>query len=193
MVSPECTEPRYDDRLLRPSGHDGVSIWRWCPLGTVGTVVDMKNMDRWLGDGGMGIIAAIGGSIDAYGIIDGSDQRDAKGWCTGRWEPLALAANPHGIVQAGVHGIILDALMNFAINTACEGRDRTKATLEMKGDYLRTAKVGDVLTLRGDVVRITKQVAFAQASVLDAGGDIVSKATGTFLLHREPPAPAPTA
>lgn len=146
----------------------------------------MKNMDRWLGDGGMGIIAGIGGSIDAYGITDGTKD---QGWAAGKWEPTALAANPHGIVQAGVHGIILDALMNFAINTACEGRDRTKATLEMKGEYLRTAKVGDALTLRGDVVRITKQVAFAEARVFDADGQLVSKATGTFLLHREPPAP----
>ena len=146
----------------------------------------MKNMDRWLGDGGMGIIGGIGGSIDAYGIVDST--RD-QGWCTGRWEPTTLAANPHGIVQAGVHGIILDALMNFAINTACDGRDRTKATLEMKGEYLRTAKVGDTLTLRGDVVRITKQVAFAEARVFDAAGQLVSKATGTFLLHREPAAP----
>ena len=147
----------------------------------------MKNMDRWLGDGGMGIIGAIGGSIDAYGITGSTSD---QGWCTGRWEPTALAANPHGVVQAGVHGIILDALMNFAINTACDGRDRTKATLEMKGEYLRTAKVGDMLTTRGDVVRITKQVAFAEARVFDGAGQLVSKATGTFLLHREPAAPA---
>lgn len=146
----------------------------------------MKNMDRWIGDGGMAIIGAIGGGIDAYGITESTED---QGWCTGRWEPTPLAANPHGIVQAGVHGIILDALMNFAINTACDGRDRTKATLEMKGEYLRTAKVGDALTLRGDVVRITKQVAFAEARVFDATGLIVSKATGTFLLHREPTAP----
>ena len=145
----------------------------------------MKNMDRWLGDGGMGIIAAIGASIDAYGIAESTKD---QGWCTGRWEPAPLAANPHGIVQAGVHGIVLDALMNFAINTACDGRDRTKATLEMKGEFLRTAKVGDTLRLRGDVVRITKQVAFAEAKVFDADGQLVSKATGTFLLHREAPA-----
>jgi uncharacterized protein (TIGR00369 family) len=147
----------------------------------------MKNMDRWLGDGGMGIIGAIGASIDAYGITEGTTD---QGWCIGTWTPTAHAANPHGIVQAGVHGIVLDALMNFAINTACNGRDRTKATLEMKGDYLRTALVDGPLTLRGDVVRITKQVAFAEAKVLDGEGRIVSKATGTFLLHREPPAAA---
>lgn len=138
----------------------------------------------------MGIIGGIGGSIDGYGIAESTKD---QGWCTGRWEPTALAANPHGIVQAGVHGIILDALMNFAINTACDGRDRTKATLEMKGEYLRTAKVGDALTLRGDVVRITKQVAFAEARVFDPSGQLVSKATGTFLLHREPPVEPPTA
>ena len=142
-------------------------------------------MDRWLGDGGMGIIAGIGASIDTYGRTESTKD---QGWCTGSWEPAPLAANPHGIVQAGVHGIVLDALMNFAINAACDGRDRTKATLEMKGEFLRTAKVGDTLRLRGDVVRITKQVAFAEARVFDADGQLVSKATGTFLLHREPPA-----
>jgi uncharacterized protein (TIGR00369 family) len=152
----------------------------------------MKNMDRWLGDGGMGIIGAIGASIDAYGIGDETADGSAPSgeeWATGRWVPTALAANPHDIVQAGVHGIVLDALMNFAINTACDGRDRTKATLEMKGEYLRTAMVGHELTLRGDVVRLTKQVAFAEARVIDADGRLVSKATGTFLLHREAPAP----
>src|SRR5437764_2926291 len=52
----------------------------------------MKDMDRWLGDGGMPIIEAIGGSIDAYG----------DGYCDGAWKPAPLACNPHGIVQAVV-------------------------------------------------------------------------------------------
>src|SRR5687768_13538140 len=38
----------------------------------------VKNMDRWLGDGGMPIIAAIGGSFDGYG---GADERQF-GWAS---------------------------------------------------------------------------------------------------------------
>jgi acyl-coenzyme A thioesterase PaaI-like protein len=38
---------------------------------------------------------------------------------------------------------------------------------------------------------MAKQVAFAEASVRDAEGRLVSRSTGTFLLHREPAAPPP--
>src|SRR5712692_330468 len=102
------------------------------------TVPPMKNMDRWLGDGGMAIIAAIGGGLEAYGVAS-DGKPDGLGWVTGRWIPTALACNPHGIVQAGVHGIVLDAAMNFAINAGLEGRDRTRATLEMKTETMRVA------------------------------------------------------
>ena len=140
----------------------------------------MKDMDRWLGDGGMAIIGAIGASLDAYGT-----QPSGEGWVTGRWQPAALACNPHGIVQAGVHSVVLDAAMNFAINTSLDGRDRTRATLEMKTETMRVARSGDDLSVRGDVVRLAKQVAYAEATVRDADGQVVSRATGTFLLHRE--------
>lgn len=132
-------------------------------------------MDRWLGDGGMEIIAAIGASFDRYG----------EGWVDGTWVPVALACNPHGTVQAGVHAVVLDAAMNFAINAALDGRDRTRATLEMKTDTMRAASAGDRLSLRGEVTRMAKQVAFAEASLRDVDGVLVSRATGTFLLHRE--------
>jgi uncharacterized protein (TIGR00369 family) len=142
-----------------------------------------KNMDRWLGDGGMSIIGGIGASIDRYGVIEAS-YRD-HGWSEGSWNPTLLASNPHGIVQAGVHSVIHDALMNFAINSACNGKDRTRATLEMKTETMRVAQVGESFTLRGDVIRMAKQVAYAEARVLDATGELVSRSTGTFLLQRE--------
>lgn len=142
----------------------------------------MKNMDRWLGDGGMAIIGAIGGSFDKYGEMDGERE---SAWVSGRWVPTPLACNPHGIVQAGVHSVILDAAMNFAINAALSGKDRTRATLEMKTETIRAAEAGHELALRGEVVRTARQVAYAEASVSDERGRLVSRATGTFLLHRE--------
>ena len=79
--------------------------------GSVTTVNEItKNMDRWLGDGGMALIGAVGATFDAYGV-DGED----LGWVVGDFAPTELACNPHGTAQAGVHALLLDASMNFAL------------------------------------------------------------------------------
>jgi uncharacterized protein (TIGR00369 family) len=140
---------------------------------------EAKNMDRWLGDGGMPIIAAVGGSFDAYGV-DGED----LGWLEGTFTPSELACNPHGSVQAGVHAVLLDAAINFAINAALRGKDRTKATIEIKTELMRPAMKGDTYRLRGEVVRLGRQVAYGESTLKTADGKLVSRATGTFLVHR---------
>jgi uncharacterized protein (TIGR00369 family) len=150
------------------------------PPTTVGGVTArIKDMDRWLGNGGMVLIGTVGGSFDDYGV-DGED----LGWVLGTFTPDPVACNPHGIVQAGVHGLLLDAAMNFAINAALPGRDRTRATLEMKVETMRPALAGDTYHLRGEVVRLARQVAYAEATVNDEQGQMVSRSTGTFLLDR---------
>lgn len=136
-------------------------------------------MDRWLGDGGMELISTVGGSFTGYGV-DGED----LGWVEGSFVPTPSACNPHGVVQAGVHGLLLDAAMNFSINAALSGRDRTRATLEMKVETMRPARVGESYRLRGEVVRMARQVAYAEATVTDEASQTVSRSTGTFLLHR---------
>jgi acyl-coenzyme A thioesterase PaaI-like protein len=61
----------------------------------------------------------------------------------------------------------------------------------MKTECMRPARLGDPFELRGEVVRMAKQVAYGEASVRAADGVLVSRATATFLLHR--PEPEPTA
>ena len=140
----------------------------------------VKDMDRWLGDGGMEVIGLVGAAFERYGV-DGED----LGWVEAAWTPTDLACNPHGIVQAGIHSLVLDAAMNFAINAALAGRDRTRGTLEMKTETMRPAHRGEAYAVRGEVVRMARQVAYGEASVRDGGGLLVSRATGTFMLHRE--------
>jgi uncharacterized protein (TIGR00369 family) len=156
----------------------------WSAVGAVSTMsnndMHRKDMDRWLGDGGMEIIGLVGASFDDYGV-DGED----LGWSTAAWKPTELACNPHGTAQAGVHSLLLDAAMNFAINAALKGRDRTRGTLEMKTETMRPAAIGEGFRVRGEVVRMARQVAFSEATVHDEAGKLVSRATGTFLLHRE--------
>jgi uncharacterized protein (TIGR00369 family) len=143
----------------------------------------MKDMDRWLGDGGMELISALGARFNTYGVNE--ELGVELGWVLGTWSPLAIACNPHGIVQAGVHCVVLDAAMNFACNACLDGRDRTKATLEMKTETMRMVRQGDSLAVSGKVIRISKQIAFVEAQISQADAILVSRSTGTFLLHRE--------
>jgi acyl-coenzyme A thioesterase PaaI-like protein len=55
----------------------------------------------------------------------------------------------------------------------------------MKTETMRVANAGDALRVEGRVVRMARQVAYAEATARDGDGQMVSRATGTFLLHRE--------
>ena len=131
-------------------------------------------MDNALGDGGMPLLAQLGVSFDGYG----------EGWATASWTPTELASNPVGAVHGGVYGVIHDAAMNFATNSALESGDRA-ATLDIKYETMRAAEVGGALTVRGEVVRLARQVAYVESWVRDAQGELVSRGTGTFIVRRK--------
>jgi uncharacterized protein (TIGR00369 family) len=131
-------------------------------------------MDKALGDGGMPLLGQLGLSFAEYG----------DGWTAAAWKPTELACNPLGGVHGGVFGIIHDAAMNFALNSALESGDRA-ATLDVSYSMLRPAEAGTTLAVRGDVVRVTRQVAYVESQVRDGDGEVVSKASGTFLVRRK--------
>ena len=130
-------------------------------------------MQRSLGDGGMPLLGEIGVSFDEYG----------DGWVEAAWTPTGLACNPAGIVHGGVYGVVHDAAMNFAVNSALESGDRT-TTLDVQYQTMRAASAGDGLRVRGDVVRVTRQVAYVRSAVRNPGGELVSEATSTCLVRR---------
>ena len=127
----------------------------------------------------MAVIGAIGGNFESYGV-DGED----LGWVNGSFTPTQLACNPHGAVQAGVHSVILDAAMNFSVNAALVGRDRTEATIEMTTELMRPALLDVHYVVRGEVVRLARQIAYAEATITGDDGKLISRSTGTFLVHR---------
>ena len=47
----------------------------------------------------------------------------------------------------------------------------------MKTETMRPAKMGDTFSVRGEVVRMARQVAYAEATSKDADGRIVSRCT----------------
>jgi uncharacterized protein (TIGR00369 family) len=130
-------------------------------------------MHRSLGDGGMHLLGELGLTFESYG----------EGWAEATWLPTELACNPLGGVHGGVFGVIHDAAMNFAINSALESGDRA-ATLDVSYQTIRPAAASDPLAVRGDVVRLAKQVGYAESTVRDSEGAVVSRGSATFLLRR---------
>ncbi|GMU79673.1 MAG: hypothetical protein AMXMBFR46_24630 [Acidimicrobiia bacterium] len=132
-----------------------------------------RDMDRALGDGGMALLGLLGVSFDAYGT----------GWAEAAWAPTELACNPAGTVHGGVYGVVHDAAMNFATNSALSRGDRA-TTLDVQYQTIRPAVAGDRLRVRGEVTRCTRQVAYVESAVRDPDDQLVSRATATFILRR---------
>src|SRR3982074_433190 len=126
----------------------------------------------------MALLGQLGISFDAYG----------QGCATCNGTSAGLACNPAGTVHGGVYGVVHDAAMNFATNAALESGDRA-ATLELKYSTMRAAQAGDVLSVRGEVVRLARQVASLETAITDADGKPVSKGTGTFFVRRKADGP----
>jgi len=125
-------------------------------------------MDRSLGDGGMPLLAQLGVTFTAYG----------EGWVEAEWVPTEHATNPHGIVHGGVYAVVHDAAMNFAANSALESGGRA-ATLSITYQTMRSASAGDALLVRGETVRVTRQVAYLDVRITEAPQRINRVAPGS--------------
>ena len=126
------------------------------------------------GDGGMPLLGDLGVRFDECG----------EGWVVATWVPTENACNPLGTVHGGVYGVVHDAAMNFATNSALESGERA-ATLDLGYQILRAAEAGSQLEVRSDVMRVTRQIAYLESVVRNDEGAVVSRANGTFLLRRK--------
>ncbi len=54
---------------------------------------------------------------------------------------------------------------------------------------MRGASAGDHLAVRGEVIRLARQIAYLETTITNIEGDLVSKASGTFVLRRREPRP----
>lgn len=137
-------------------------------------------MDKALGDGGMPLLGQLGVDFQRY----------SEGWVEAAWTPTESACNPVGGVHGGVYAVVHDAAMNFATNSALE-RGESGATISITYSTMRGAKAGDALTVRGEVVRLARQIAYLETTITNADGETVSTASGTFILRRRDPDAAP--
>jgi uncharacterized protein (TIGR00369 family) len=97
--------------------------------------------------------------------------------------------NAWSVVHGGVIMTLLDVTMAHAARSPVAGAaadDRGVVTIEMKTSFMRPG-IGRLVG-HGRVLRRTTSFSFCEASLLDAQGELVAHATGTFKYLKALPA-----
>ena len=106
--------------------------------------------------------------------------RPKEGWIKigfdARWE----FTNPAGYIQGGFLAAMLDDTMGPAVFAMTEGRSYSP-TIDMHVSFLKPARPGRLVG-EGRVVQLGKSIAFVEATLSDATGEPVARATCTARL-----------
>ncbi|PYE50461.1 PaaI family thioesterase [Deinococcus yavapaiensis] len=123
----------------------------------------------------------IAASLD-FSLAREEDIEDGR--VTFRMIPQEFHYNPIGSVHGGVYATLLDSALGCAIHTRLPaGVGYT--TLELKVNYVRPLLVGmGEVRAVGEVLSVSRQVATAQAKLLDARDRLFAHATTTCLILR---------
>ena len=92
--------------------------------------------------------------------------------------------NPAGIMQGGFLTAFVDSSMGAAAVTFAAGRKVFVANAELKISFMAAIRTGTEMTCTADVVSGGKRVAFVEASVVDAAGRLLARASSTYV-YRE--------
>jgi uncharacterized protein (TIGR00369 family) len=93
--------------------------------------------------------------------------------------------NIQGLAHGGVIATLADAAMGLSLRSALEA-GRRHVSVEIGVHYLRPVTRGRVRAI-GRAVRIGREIAYAQADVLDATDQLLARADGTYSVTRERP------
>lgn len=97
--------------------------------------------------------------------------------------------NTAGGVQGGILAALADAAMGSSISTVCEV-DESHATLEFKLNFLRPAPPeAGPLRARAHVLHRGRRIAHTEAEIRSKDGDLVAKATASWLIRTAPGSP----
>ena len=115
----------------------------------------------------------------------GTWQRSAIGSSMSNFKSItySAASDAYFAVEHGINNSLL--LDRFDAATLTRAQLQLSQYIDCGIDRCELSASGDRLVLQGKVVRLARQVAYCEARVTDAKGNLVSRATGTFLLHRE--------
>ena len=96
--------------------------------------------------------------------------------------------NMQGVLHGGAYATMLDTACGVAIRSRLDmDKFAGHATLELKTSYIKAGSPGDYLA-KGQVQRIGKSIAFADATLYNSDNELVGSASATFFLRPRKPA-----
>ena len=100
------------------------------------------------------------------------------------YSPDESASNPQGVA----HGGLVCTLLDFAAGAAVQTRLPAGvgySSIEIKVSFLKAIRSSDEeIEIRGEALRVGRQVAFAQAHARNERGELVGHAPSSLAVHR---------
>lgn len=100
------------------------------------------------------------------------------------WTPGPDLANPAGSVHGGWVGAIVDDVSGAALVSLLTD-PAPFPTVSMHIEFIRPIAIGGTHTVRGTVVRAGKRVTVVDATITDADGRLLARASTTFSVDLE--------
>jgi uncharacterized protein (TIGR00369 family) len=98
------------------------------------------------------------------------------------WRPEWVANPTLKQTQGGILAALVDCAADFAL---FKQLGRPVPTIDMRVDYHRMAKQGD-LTTKGRVIKLGKQFSVCEAQVFDEAGALIASGRGTYITSPPP-------
>ncbi len=84
--------------------------------------------------------------------------------------------NPRGLAHGAVYCAILDTAMGMVIRTV----NYNCVTIQLSSDFIRSAKLGEMLTGKAHLDHHGKKIFFAKAQLFNEKGDLLLTSSGSF-------------
>ncbi len=86
--------------------------------------------------------------------------------------------NPMGVMHGGIYALMLDDVLGAAVFML--DNEFIFTTLNLNIDYLKSAKVGETITVHAHIIRAGKNVVHCEAKLKNAEGKLLAKATSNL-------------
>lgn len=100
------------------------------------------------------------------------------------WEFVAdeRFANPAGVLQGGFLSAAIDSALGASVVSGALGRKVYVANTDMRVSFIRAVPIGASVTIRAEVLRSGRSVAFVRALATNKAGELVATASSSYLL-----------
>jgi uncharacterized protein (TIGR00369 family) len=98
------------------------------------------------------------------------------------WTPTPDMANPFGSVHGGIIATVIDELTGAAVMSSIESG--SAPTVSMTVEYLHAIPIGGTYTGVGEIVRMGRAMAIADARILNEEGKVLARGTCIYQIPR---------